>query len=621
MGILGFILPILCFKLILLNGFYAEPIEEKQALLDFLRNFHHSRKLNWDTKTPMCTKWIGVTCNANQTKVIALRLPGVGFIGEIPTNTISRLTSLQTLSLRSNLISGSFPSDLLKLRSLESLYLQSNRISSPLPSNLTVWENITVINLSNNQINGTIPSSISNLTHLTSLDLSNNFLSGELPDFGLPSLVLLNLSNNNLTGFIPNSLTRFPSSAFSGNDLTYKPVIPSLPPVFPPVGQPLRKRSYRLTEGAILGIIFSGCLFLFIIIAAFIIVCSPKKRNGRGGASNSTTQVIKEKASKKNMEKNFEENERITFFEAEGSSSNLAFGLEDLLGASAELLGKGVFGTTYKVVLEDSAMVVVKRLKGVSAGKREFEQQMKTLGSIKHENVVALRAYYYSNDEKLMVHDYFNIGSISKMLHGKQGESRVPLPWETRLRIAIGGAKGIAHIHTQNGGKLVHGNIKSSNIFLNSDQYGCVCEHGLATIVSPLVPTVTRSQGYRAPEITDRRKATQASDVYSFGVFLLELLTGKSPLDEGTTHLVRWVNSVVREEWTAEVFDVELLKYPNSEPEMVQMLQLGISCTCRVADKRPTMADVGRIVEEIQTGRSAGSTPSSTSIVVSAGGL
>jgi len=177
----------------------------------------------------------------------------------------------------------------------------------------------------------------------------------------------------------------------------------------------------------------------------------------------------------------------------------------------------------------------------------------------------------------------------------------------------IGAARGIAHIHTQNGGKLVHGNIKSSNVFLNSENYGCVSDLGLATIVTPLVPPIQRIIGYRAPEVSDPRKATQASDVYSFGVLVLELLTGKTPLGEGM-HLVRWVNSVVREEWTAEVFDVELLRYPNIEEEMVTMLQLGMTCADRVPDRRPKMSDVVQMMDDMRRGDSrtgTGTYPSS----------
>lgn len=127
---------------------------------------------------------------------------------------------------------------------------------------------------------------------------------------------------------------------------------------------------------------------------------------------------------------------------------------------------------------------------------------------------------------------------------------------------------------------------------------------GLPMLMSPMPPPAARNGGYRAPEVTDTRKSTPASDVYSFGVLLLELLTGKSPIHttggEEVVHLVRWVNSVVREEWTAEVFDVELLRYPNIEEEMVEMLQIGMSCVARMPEQRPKMPDVVKKVEEIR---------------------
>lgn len=172
------------------------------------------------------------------------------------------------------------------------------------------------------------------------------------------------------------------------------------------------------------------------------------------------------------------------------------------------------------------------------------------------------------------------------------------------MRIAIGTARGIARIHAETGGKLVHGNIKSSNIFLNSQQYGCVSDLGLTTITNSVSPVISRAAGYRAPEMTDTRKAAQPSDVYSFGVVLLELLTGKSPIHttggDELVHLVRWVHSVVREEWTAEVFDVELLRYPNIEEEMVEMLQIALACVVRMPDQRPKMPDVVKMIENVR---------------------
>ena len=198
------------------------------------------------------------------------------------------------------------------------------------------------------------------------------------------------------------------------------------------------------------------------------------------------------------------------------------------------------------------------------------------------------------------------MANVSMLSHyaGKGGECRSSLDWDSRLRIAIGAVRGIAHIHAQHGGKLVHGNIKASNIFLNSQGYGCISDIGLATLMSPIPMPAMRATGYRAPEVTDTRKATHASDVYSFGVLLLELLTGKSPINntegEQVVHLVRWVNSVVREEWTAEVFDVELLRYPNIEEEMVVMLQIGMACAARIPDQRPKMPDLVRMIEEIR---------------------
>ncbi|KAJ9173688.1 hypothetical protein P3X46_016801 [Hevea brasiliensis] len=579
----------------------GDPVEDRRALLDFVSNLPHSRPLNWNQSSPVCNYWTGVTCSKDESRVIAVRLPGVGFQGPIPPNTLGRLSALQILSLRSNLISGHFPYDFYNLKNLSFLYLQYNNLSGPLPTDFSVWNNLTIVNLSNNRFNGSIPRSLSNLTHLAALNLANNSLSGEVPEFILSSLQQINLSNNNLTGSVPKSLRRFPNSVFSGNNISFESYAPRVSPVLVPtaVPNPKSKNSRGLGETALLVIIIAACVLGLVAFAFLIIVCCSRKK---GGDECSGKLQKGEMSPEKVVSRTQDANNRLVFFEG----CNYAFDLEDLLRASAEVLGKGTFGIAYKAILEDATTVVVKRLKEVSVGKRDFEQQMEVVGSIKHENVVELRAYYYSKDEKLMVYDYYSQGSVSSMLHGKRGGERISLDWDTRMKIALGAARGIARIHAENGGKFVHGNIKSSNIFLNSRQYGCVSDLGLSTITSSLSPPISRAAGYRAPEVTDTRKAAQPSDVYSFGVVLLELLTGKSPIHttggDEIIHLVRWVHSVVREEWTAEVFDVELMRYPNIEEEMVEMLQIALSCVVRMPDQRPKMPEVVKMIENVRQG-------------------
>lgn len=576
----------------------AKPEEDKRALLDFLGNVSLSRPLNWNKDSSVCQSWTGVKCNNDQSRVIALRLTRAGISGPIPPSTLSRLSALQILSLRLNSISGSLPSDFSKLKSLTGLYLQSNNFSGPLPSDWSVWPNITVVNLSNNNFNGSIPSSISDSTYLTTLDLANNSLSGEIPDLYLPNLQMLDLSNNDLAGRVPPSLQRFPSRTFVGNNVSFEDDAspPALPAKSPGVRPP--KKASKLREPAILGIVIGGCLLGVVAIALLMIVFCSRGGIKRRVLLKSQKQEVSQK--KRAVAESQEKDNKIVFFEG----CNYAFDLEDLLRASAEVLGKGTFGASYKAALEDATTMVVKRLKEVSAGRKEFEQQMEMVGRIRHENVSQLRAYYCSKDEKLLVYDFYGEGSVSYLLHGDGCERRGPLDWETRLKIVIGTARGIAHIHTQNGGKLAHGNIKSTNIFLNPEGFGCVSDVALAPMMNQIPQPLMRISGYRAPEMTDSRKPSQASDVYGFGVLLLELLTGKSPIHATSggevIHLVRWVNAVVREEWTAEVFDMELLRYPSIEEEMVEMLQIGMACVARMPEQRPKMPDLLRKVEEIR---------------------
>lgn len=401
----------------------SEPVEDKSVLLDFLGRIPH-RKLNWESSTSACTHWIGVYCDSARSRIVEVHLPGVALSGQIPPNTLSRLSGLRILSLRSNALTGPFPSDFFNLTSLVGLHLQHNRFSGELPRDFSAWGNLLVLNLGFNHFQGTISSSISNLTSLSALNLGSNNLTGVIPaDIHLPNLVSLNLSGNNLVGDIPESLRKFPNSAFSGNRLipfstnassSSSPLSSRSPPgsKSPPTRSKKKKRI--LTQSEILGIAVGGCGLVFMIIATIIILYFTKRRREQNVVSGKHSKG--DRSPERAVTSNQDENNRLVFFEG----CSFAFDLEDLLRASAEVLGKGTFGTAYKAALEDSTTVVVKRLKDVGVGKKEFEQHMELVGKIKHDNVVELRAYYYSKDEKLIVYDHHSLGSVSTMLHGMQ---------------------------------------------------------------------------------------------------------------------------------------------------------------------------------------------------------
>lgn len=437
---------LLLLVLLLLPITIADLNSDRKALLDFATAVPHGRKLNWSNSSSVCNSWVGITCTSNGKRVLQLRLPGVGLYGTIPSNTLVKLDALTVLSLRSNGLNGNLPSDILSLASLRSIYLQENNFSGNIPS--TFSPQLNVIDLSFNSFTGSIPSAIQNLTLLTSLNLQNNSLMGSIPDFNLPRLKILNLSNNHLNGSIPSSLQDFPASSFRGNSMlcgapltqctsitpspSPSPSPASLPPTpsqnnsppspslafsppIPTVPQ-TQKTKKEFSKGAIIAIAMGVSAGVFGLLLVILMCCVKKKKKESGVLKGKGFGVGSEKPKQgfgsgvQDAEKN-----KLVFFK----SCSYNFDLEDLLRASAEVLGKGSYGTTYKAILEEGTMVVVKRLKEVVVGRREFEQQMEIVGSVEqHPNVVPPRAYYYSKDEKLIVNDYITLGSLSTILHG-----------------------------------------------------------------------------------------------------------------------------------------------------------------------------------------------------------
>ncbi|GER34863.1 leucine-rich repeat protein kinase family protein [Striga asiatica] len=597
--------------ILLLHPASSDLASDRAALLG-LRSAVGGRVLLWNLSSASPCVWPGVICSRDNSSVVELHLPGMGLSGQLPSNTVSNMTNLTTLSLRYNALSGPLPPDLFtSLISLRNLYLQHNFFIGQIPDSFYSLTSLVRVNLAENNFSGPISSSFQNLSRLGTLYLQGNHFSGRIPHLNLPSLVQFNVSNNNLTGEIPRGLSGQPRSSFAGNALCGQPLTSCTP-------------KKKLSGGAIAGIIIGSVLGFLLILLLIFCLCRVLARKGSrskdgvvakekeleipvsvsgGGKDGGPSGLFAAKEKEKEKEKG--ESSLISGGTTKGlvflGKLGWKFDLDDLLKASAEVLGKGTFGTAYKAVMENGLTVVVKRLRDVSMGEKEFKEKMEEIGRIDHENLVPLRAYHYTWDEKLLVYDHLPMGSLSALLHGNKGASRTPLNWETRAAIALGASRGIAHLHSQ-GPTISHGNIKSSNVLLTNSYEARVSDFGLAQLSGPAA-SPNRVAGYRAPEVTDPRKVSQRADVYSFGVLLLELLTGKAPTqsvaNEDGVDLPRWVQSVVREEWTAEVFDLELLRYQSVEEDMVQLLQLAVDCTAQYPDRRPHMAEVVSRIEEI----------------------
>ncbi|KAL6996078.1 actin-regulating kinase prk1 [Sarracenia purpurea var. burkii] len=632
---------------------------DSAALLKFKASLSNTDALgSWNNPTPPCSgdyaNWIGVLCYAGN--VWGLQLENMDLTGDIDLDSLLLLSHLRTLSLMNNKFDGPLP-QFSKLASLKSLFLSDNQFSGPIPDDAFAhmdW--LKKLYLSNNQFTGHIPTSLAHLPKLLELRLDGNHFTGLIPNFHQQDLKVLNVSNNQLEGPIPPSLINLTPSSFSGNkDLCGKPlgsstcknavVDPNPSPSPPDVQNNASSDAPTVSNGAVLEnasnkkisplkivlIVISFWIVLAATVALLIIYrrSAQTPRLGHAGSSYKHTgssaagskagsksgsgagsvmklhmeppAVAVPVVSRGNSKRGGGEQGKLSFVRDDRER----FELQDLLRASAEVLGSGHFGASYKAVLMDSQAVVVKRFKQMNnVGREEFHEHMRRLGRLRHPNLLPLVAYYYRKEEKLLVFDYVHNGSLASQLHGNHSVEQPGLDWPIRLKIVKGVARGLAHLYSELPSLIVpHGHLKSSNVLLDESFEPLLMDYTLVPVVNP-EHAQRIMVAYKSPEYTRHARTTRKTDVWSLGILILEILTGKFPanyLSPGTgnnmDNLASWVDSIVKED-AAQVFDEEMgYTHNGTKGEMLKLFKIGVACCEEDVEKR---LDIKEALEKIE---------------------
>ncbi|KAL6977909.1 actin-regulating kinase prk1 [Sarracenia purpurea var. burkii] len=606
------------YFLILLFLFFLQIVtsfsnSDSESLLNFKQTLVNNNGVlsSWNSSLSPCSgdneNWVGIVCQ--QGRVWGIKLENMGLFGSINLEPLKDLPYLRTISFMNNNFDGGFP-NLNKLGALKSVYLSNNRLSGEIEANaFDGTRSLKKIHLGNNQFVGLIPLSLTRLPKLVELRLEGNKFEGKIPDFKLGILRSLNLSNNELQGQIPASLSNINASSFAGNENLCGP----------PLGPCPSSSKLPITTIVIVAIIVVAALVAIAMV--FIILCCCRRRTSQPsvaalGLHGSKTAAVEaaaldkmeqgsspEQPTSRKKEENKNCSGKLTFLRDDTEKFDLA----DLLKASAEVLGSGYFGSSYKTSLMSGKMMVVKRFRYMNnVGREEFQEHMGRLGRLRHPNLLPLVAFYYRKEEKLLVSDYVNNVSLAVHLHGNRSRGHPTLEWATRLKIIKGVAKGLQYLYNELPSLIVaHGHLKSSNVLLNESLDPLVTDYGL-------VPAVNQEHAqevmvaYKSPEYKQNGRVTKKTDVWSFGILILETLTGKFPtnyLHQGKgsdTDLVNWVNSIANKGWSSEVFDKDMGATKNCEGEMLKLLKIGLACAQTDVEKRCDLKEAVQKIEELK---------------------
>ncbi|KAJ0235896.1 Receptor-like protein kinase 7 [Hirschfeldia incana] len=541
-----------------------------------------------------------ITVDIKKAKTLgALYLGFNRFSDELPEE-IGEAEALTKLEVNDNRFSGKIPSSIGKLKGLSSLKMQSNGFSGDIPESIGSCSMLSELNMAQNELSGEIPHTLGSLPTLNALNLSDNKLSGKIPEsLSSLKLSLLDLSNNGLSGRVPLSLSSY-NGSFDGNPGLCSSAIKSFNRCTS------SSRSHRDTRVFVLCIVFG----LLILIASLVLFLYLKKT---------------EKKEKKTLRR---ESWSIKSFR------RMSFSEDDIVGSIKEenLIGRGGCGDVYRVVLGDGKELAVKYIRRSSTDtftqknfsstmpilkenegrSKEFEREVQTLSSIRHLNVVKLYCSITSDDDSsLLVYEYLPKGSLWDILHSSEKSN---LGWETRYDIALGAAKGLEYLHHGYERPVIHRDVKSSNILLDESFKPRIADFGLAKILQAKngglesTHVVAGTYGYIAPEYGYSSKVNEKCDVYSFGVVLMELVTGRKPIEAEfgeSKDIVNWVsNNLNTKESVMEIVDKNIGEMYREDA--VKMLRVAILCTARQPGRRPTMRSVVQMIEEAEPCRLMG---------------
>ncbi|XP_024175329.2 MDIS1-interacting receptor like kinase 2 [Rosa chinensis] len=538
----------------------------------------------------------------NLTHLQLLNLSSNHLVGNIPVE-LGRLTSLGKLILKDNQLSGGLPQELGSLTELEYLDLSTNKLSQSIPSSLGNFLKLHHINASNNKLSQRIPFQFRSLTQLSLLDLSHNGLDREIPTelSNLKSLVTLNLSHNNLSGVIPKSFDELrglehidisynqfwgpipnnkafheaPIEALKGNKGLCGNVTGFLPCL---INTEDKKHSSKTGVKVV-------CLLILPVLGAVIFAWFMLLRK-------KTCQQTRQK----DMYLQQFELRSISLFDGRLLYEEIVKATENF--DAAYCIGKGGFGSVYKAKLPSEEVVAVKKLHSACDGEgrfqKEFLSEVRALTEIRHRNIVKLYGFCSHTQNSLLVYEYLETGSLFSILCNEEEAKK--LDWSKRVTIIKGVAHGLSYMHNDVSPPIVHRDISSKNILLDTNYEAHISDFGTAKLLehdSSNWTAVAGTVGYIAPELAYTMKVTEKCDVYSFGVLALEVIKGKYP-----SNLVRLLLSAATREakmWE-DMWD-DRLEPPTGKvlDEVVTILTLAIACLHENPQFRPNMYEVSQM--------------------------